>query len=324
MGNRLTLSEVNQHNAKVFNARMKNETNHKQVFTSLTGSATVPDMHGNCKDKQAIKCPICEKYFEVLPCHAKVRKFCSLECAYKSEGRTAHIKKKERGSRICEFCQKEFFLTTKTPDAKFCSRACALRNIVKTGKRRTPSPKRKFISKECPVCKNTFDSWESNHRVYCSSACSREPTSIKAAQTNHARGNYMAQKQYTRGIKGWVEIGGKKFFARSSWEANYGRYLQFQKKNGIISDWEHEPETFWFKGIKRGVCSYLPDFKVTTKDGCSVFHEVKGWMDKRSKTKIKRMAKYHPNVNLIIIDAKRYAGIKKSASHLVAGWTNHK
>jgi hypothetical protein len=97
--------------------------------------------------------------------------------------------------------------------------------------------------------------------------------------------------------------------------------LEFLRKQKEILKWEHEPETFWFAGIKRGVCSYLPDFRVTTKSGAIEYHEVKGWMDTKSKTKIARMAKYHPKVKLIIIDSARYKGIAKMGQKIVPGWT---
>lgn len=119
---------------------------------------------------------------------------------------------------------------------------------------------------------------------------------------------------------GWREIGGVNKYYRSRWEANYARYLEWLKQNKQITKWEHEPETFWFDGIKRGVMSYLPDFRVTENDGSIVFHEVKGWMDDRSKTKIKRMAKYHPEVKLIVIDSKIYKSIEKKAKFLIREW----
>ena len=119
---------------------------------------------------------------------------------------------------------------------------------------------------------------------------------------------------------GWREFGGKRNYYRSRWEANYGRYLEWLKGIGSISDWEHEPDTFWFDGIKRGCVSYLPDFKVTNVDDSIEYHEVKGWMDKRSKTKIRRMAKYHPQIKLVVIDAKPYKEILKKVGRLVPGW----
>lgn len=119
---------------------------------------------------------------------------------------------------------------------------------------------------------------------------------------------------------GWREIGSTRKYYRSRWEANYARYLQWLKENGQLLDWQHEPETFWFEEIKRGVRSYLPDFKVTENNGAVVYHEVKGWMDDRSRTIIKRMAKYHPAVKLIVIDAKQYRALQKQLHRLVPGW----
>lgn len=118
----------------------------------------------------------------------------------------------------------------------------------------------------------------------------------------------------------WRDIGGKRNFYRSRWEANYARYLEWLKTLGEISDWEHEAKTFWFDGIKRGVVSYLPDFKVTELNGTIQWHEVKGWMDARSKTTIDRMAKYHPSEILIVIREKQYMEIKRKASSLIPGW----
>lgn len=116
---------------------------------------------------------------------------------------------------------------------------------------------------------------------------------------------------YNRVKRGMVTIGGKTFFARSSWECNIGAYLEFLKSKGEIKEWEHEVETFWFEKIKRGVRSYLPDFKVTNKDGSTYLLEVKGWMDSKSLTKIKRMKLYHPNIRLEVIDNDVYKSIKK-------------
>lgn len=119
---------------------------------------------------------------------------------------------------------------------------------------------------------------------------------------------------------GWRDIGGYRKYYRSRWEANYARYLEFLKEHGEIQEWHHEPTTFWFDGIKRGCMSYLPDFEVIEKNGDVVYHEIKGWMDDRSKTKIKRMAKYHPDVKLFVIDAKSYRVLEKKAKEFVSGW----
>lgn len=118
----------------------------------------------------------------------------------------------------------------------------------------------------------------------------------------------------------WREIGGQRKYFRSRWEANYARYLEWLKLRGDIADWKHEPETFWFDGIKRGTRSYLPDFRVENNDGSIDFHEVKGWEDARSKTIFKRMAKYHPEQRLIVIRSKEYNQIERTLSRLIEGW----
>jgi hypothetical protein len=118
----------------------------------------------------------------------------------------------------------------------------------------------------------------------------------------------------------WVVVGGNRFYARSRWEANYARFLEWQRAKGTVVSWEHEPETFWFDGIRRGVCSYLPDFKVVLADGAVEYHEVKGWMDAKSITKLKRMAKYHPTVRLVLIDSPKYQALERKMKKEVPGW----
>lgn len=119
---------------------------------------------------------------------------------------------------------------------------------------------------------------------------------------------------------GWRDIGGINKFYRSRWEANYARYLEWLRDHGEIASWRHEPKTFWFDGIKRGCVSYLPDFEVVEVCGKVAYHEVKGWMDDRSATKIKRMAKYYPEVTLIVIAQKEYRKIELQVSRLITGW----
>lgn len=119
---------------------------------------------------------------------------------------------------------------------------------------------------------------------------------------------------------GWREVGDQRCFFRSRWEANYARYLEWLRVIGQIKSWEHEPHTFWFDGIKRGCVSYLPDFRVTNPSGSHEWHEVKGWMDARSKTTLDRMARYHPAEKLVVIREKQYNEIKRKVSSLIVGW----
>ena len=134
--------------------------------------------------------------------------------------------------------------------------------------------------------------------------------------TSMKNGTYNRPRRKTTWKQQWATIGGKECYFRSQWEVNYAIFLEFLKNNKDIKDWEFEPETFWFESIKRGCRSYLPDFKVTENNDKIIFHEVKGWMDDRSKTKIKRMALYYPDVKLIIIREPEYKEILKKFSFL--------
>jgi hypothetical protein len=109
-------------------------------------------------------------------------------------------------------------------------------------------------------------------------------------------------------------------FVRSSWEANYARYLNFLQRNGDVISWSYEPKTFWFDKIKRGTRFYTPDFLVTWKNGTSEFHEVKGYMDQKSATKLRRMKQFYPDVTVQLIDKSRYQRLNKQLSGLIPGW----
>lgn len=113
------------------------------------------------------------------------------------------------------------------------------------------------------------------------------------------------------------DLGG--LFLRSIWEANYARYLNWIKDQGEIADWEYEADTFVFYGETRGAISYTPDFKVTEKDGSVVYHEVKGWMDGPSKTRLRRMKKHYPDVTVIVIGKDEYKAIQKW-KNLLPNW----
>jgi hypothetical protein len=109
-------------------------------------------------------------------------------------------------------------------------------------------------------------------------------------------------------------------FVRSSWEANIYRYLMFLKENKQIKDFQYEPDTFWFEKIKRGTRSYTPDFKVIENNGDIIYWEVKGWFDKKSKTRAKRMGKYYPNIKIRMIHSKEYRELAKQLKGIIKKW----
>lgn len=109
------------------------------------------------------------------------------------------------------------------------------------------------------------------------------------------------------------------YWIRSRWEVNIMCYLEYLQNIGEIKEWEYETETFYFDGIKRGTNNYKPDFPVTNNDDQKEYWEVKGFMDKKSATKLKRMAKYHPAIKMVLVDQKRYQNISQNA-RFIPGW----
>lgn len=146
----------------------------------------------------------------------------------------------------------------------------------------------------------------------------------KAALTRLERYGYagpkyvMTENAYSRAKRGTREDLG--FFVRSMWEANYARYLKWLKEQNQIADWEYEPETFVFHGVTRNPLTYTPDFKVTELDGSVVYHEVKGWMDPKSKSKLKRMAKFYPDIKIIVVGEDSYYDIARKVGPAIEHW----
>jgi len=107
-------------------------------------------------------------------------------------------------------------------------------------------------------------------------------------------------------------------YFRSSWEANYARYLNWLVQQGTIARWGYEVDTYEFP-VKRGSRFYTPDFKVYDHDGQFEYHEIKGYMDQRSATKLKRMAKYYPDIRVILIAKDEYKAVAKW-KRLIPNW----
>lgn len=143
---------------------------------------------------------------------------------------------------------------------------------------------------------------------------------LKMLKTKFANGTYSLPRKNASWHGGKRRVGEVEKYFKSAWEANYARYLEWQKSQEMIQSWEYESQVFWFERIRRGCVSYLPDFKVTNNDGGVEFHEVKGYMDAKSKTKLRRMAKYYPDVMVVLIDSKRYRGIAKTAKGIIPEW----
>lgn len=111
---------------------------------------------------------------------------------------------------------------------------------------------------------------------------------------------------------------------RSAWERNVARVLQFMVQAGTLKEWTYEPRRYEFPQIKRGCIDYLPDFEITEPDGTVRLVEVKGQLDSRSRTKLKRFMRGYPELWADMLFVVRYdaraAGIlgkrkKKTTAH---------
>jgi len=138
---------------------------------------------------------------------------------------------------------------------------------------------------------------------------------------------------------------GNKVFLRSSYEANFWRYLEFLKRRKEIFDFEYEPITFHFQKnetlIKNGFDmekhigfndnskkkeilgkngSYKIDFKIwDTKDS---YHwgEVKGQMDNNSRIKITRFEKYFPKEKFILYGDEYMKDLENKLGKSIQNW----
>lgn len=132
--------------------------------------------------------------------------------------------------------------------------------------------------------------------------------------TNDAKSN-----NYSRTKKGYFKKDDILIPMRSSWELNYAHYLNKLQNDDKIIMWEYEVDVFRFPELRLGVKVYTPDFKVFYKDGKIIYHEVKGWMDIKSKIKLRLMKKYYPLIKIKLIDKDKYMAIEKKKLS-IDGW----
>jgi len=108
-------------------------------------------------------------------------------------------------------------------------------------------------------------------------------------------------------------------FLRSTWEANYARYLNGLVADGILLGWQYEPKTFFFEDRSAGIRSYRPDFLVTYEGG-SHFVEVKGWMDEPSTIKMEKMRREYPDVRVVMLGRNEYREFSADKSQEISHW----
>ncbi|MEK6882997.1 MAG: hypothetical protein AABY22_25460, partial [Nanoarchaeota archaeon] len=232
------------------------------------------------KTRIELVCAICNKNKKIPPSY-KNRKYCSKKCY--------HISHKNKKRPTHSQFMVNYYKTHKHP-LTFLGKTHTNRERQNMSKRmisKWQDPQSKFNSKEY-----------------------RQRLSDEGMRRNRFG---KLNNGYSHGNSGWYKFDKNeiKYYFRSDWEVLYARYLEYLKRKKEIKDWQYEIDVFWFLKIKRGVRSYKPDFKLINNNESIEYHEVKGWMDNRSKTKIKRMAKYYPSIKLLIIGRKENNDLKK-------------
>jgi len=204
-------------------------------------------------------------------------------------------------TKICAVCGNDFFY--KHINHACCSRGCG----TEYRKGITATNKQTVI---CKTCKTEFKVKNSKFMMQAYFFCCRDCYGIHRSELmKDEKNNPTMNKGHTQqsrekmsrsaslrirqnkstGTK--TSVSGKRndlnnVFFRSSWEANYARYLNHEN-----IPWEFEPKTFYFKNIKRGSLSYTPDFYLKN-EGC--FVELKGYFNSKDRGKIKRFKKQYP------------------------------
>ena len=236
------------------------------------------------------------KQYAIL--HDKGKVFCSMECQQRLQG----IK-----TLTCKKCLTTFERYPSQGKGAYCSKKCAYL-----------ASRKDMVTLTCVSCKKNFDRpphvllKNKGSGSFCSNRC-------KAAFMSASSITVSGAPRGTRATRGGFrdDIG---IYVRSSWEANYARYLNWLVANKKIVSWEYEPRTFEFTAIKRGSRFYTPDFRIVGIDESIEYHEVKGYMDERSATKLKRMSKYYPEIKMIIIAEPQYREVRNKVGAMIEGW----
>lgn len=114
-----------------------------------------------------------------------------------------------------------------------------------------------------------------------------------------------SQTMHSRSKKGFREDIG--CFFRSTWEANYARYLNSQNIK-----WKYETITYNL-GLGK---SYTPDFIL--EDGTHI--EIKGWLTEKGAEKIRLFQEQYPSIRLEIVDKVCYNNLKSQHQFTIENW----
>lgn len=287
-------------------------------------------------------CEYCSAEFTPKHHGTSKPKYCSHICSNKG---TLELRKKKweekrrlnKLTKLCEFCKKEYekpfnYSLPQWNTNKFCSIKCSGNSrkindgltVYQRKAKKVGSPK---VGSEEWVEKIRARTKEAMYRpeIQAKIRQSKSPLTLEhKLKVSNAHAGKLPKNMMFGGSgnfpnvqRGDYECSKGLMYFRSKWEANYALFLDFLIEKGEIKDWQFEPDVFMFEEIKLGTRSYRPDFKVFNKDGSFEYHEVKGYMDSKSKTKLKRMAKYYPEFKLVLVDSVYYRDLIKKLKGII-------
>jgi hypothetical protein len=260
-------------------------------------------------------CLICGTEFKVKASHVikGEGKTCSKDCWRKWMSQHFKGRGKQRVVKLCQVCNKEIEVKPSHTDTEgtYCSEQCmSVGYKTRLSGSDNPNWKGGSVVHICMQCGRGFEVERNRLNAGGGQFCSTSCTATWRMLNEHMAG---------RSAGGKREDLDNRYF-RSSWEANYARYLNWLVSLGEIKAWDYECDVFQFEGIKRGNMAYIPDFKITNKNDSVEYHEIKGYMDDDSAVKLRRMAKYHPNIKLVLVDKPAYKAIEQQVRNLVPNW----
>lgn len=244
----------------------------------------------------------------------------------------------ERRLKVCKFCKTEFSDITKRNSRNTCSNECDYASMAATRKAKgsyVQSDEQK--QKKSQSLKRTHaahDLFSAERRFQMSETMKKTWSEGKIDTNNHwmkkeENRRYLSEKNKGQQISDETRQkmslsaqnrvrtkretlyssakGGRRDdlgqYFRSNWEANFARILNLQGKT-----WVYEPTTFQLTETM----SYTPDFLC---DG--VFYEIKGRMTERNQRQLQLMHELYSDIELVLVDSKRYNELRHEFKDLL-------
>ena len=247
------------------------------------------------------------------------------ECSYalRSQRKAETLVKTEGVQKNCETCFEVFVDVTRRQTSRNCP-TCVKSNMVKLRRERGSYIQNEAQRlKKSESMKRRYESgWDPNtpeHREKLSRSMKERWASgemerkTKETCSRKYKCNHHTQREsYIESIKkmSFAKFGFRVDLSttfRSSWEANFARYLTY-----IGKKWKYEPSRF---SLKSGL-QYVPDFWVEDDER---FYEVKGLWTGRAKEKVEDFIKEY-NFDVTLIQRDEYERISVEFAEKIPNW----